>query len=333
MSRLLAKLASLRITLAGIVLLITIALLTHRSGGSMLNWLSLPLGLLSMNLLAAILTNRTFRLQSALLSFHIGLFIVLLLVSGGLLTGLHGRIELVEGEDFDLHRVEVISAGPLHQNTLRDIHFRQGPIEVQYESGLQRGSTRSRIDWLRRDRQEASFVAGDRQGLSAGSYRFKPTFNKGFAMLLEWHGEDGARGLGAINFPSFPEYEWSQRNSWTTPAGETIAFELRLPERVPQADAWTLRSADRSYTVTIDSGSGTPLILADGDSIDVDGGSLTVSGLRMWIGYRIDSNPFLPWILAAALFSVVSLGAHFHLKYGPVRTSAASISPADGRAA
>lgn len=328
MSRLVSRLASLRLTLAGIVLLLVVVLLTYRPGGEALNWIALPLGLLSVNLLAAIFTNRTFWLQPALLCFHIGLLVVLMTVCGGLLTHMHGRIELVEGEAFDPGRVEIVSGGALHANALKGVRFRQGPIQIQYVDGLQRGVSRSALTGLRPDAAEAPLVIDDRRGLVVADYRFRSTMNKGFAVLLEWRGRNGARNLGAINFPSFPEYEWKQKNSWTAPSGETLDFELLLTDRVPDSGAWTLKSAGRRYSVAVDAGSRAPVVLSHGQSIELAGRTLTVSGLRLWMGYRIDANPFLPWILAAALFSVASLGVHFQLKYRPAQSRAVRVSAA-----
>lgn len=333
MTHWLSKLASLRFTLVGIGGLLVFVLLTYRSGGAALMWLLLPLCALSANLVAALLCNRAFRLQTALLSFHIGLLIVFLLVCGGLLTHLQGRIELVEGEQFDADRVEIVSSGLLHRNKLKDVRFRQETVEVQYVAGLQRGMTRSRVVRQRPDGPEESMLTGDGRSLTAGGYRFRPTVNKGFALLLEWRGTDGTIGLGAINFPSFPEFEWMQRNTWATPAGETIDIELLFVERVPDADAWTLRSAGQAFSVTVAADSRSPVQLYSGDSMEVSGGTLRVSGLRLWLGYRVDSNPFLPWILAAALFSVISLGAHFHLKFRPGPASATVTSLPGGQVA
>ena len=39
-------------------------------------------------------------------------------------------------------------------------------------------------------------------------------------------------------------------------------------------------------------------------SFAVTGGEMTIVDLRLWMGYRIDYNPLLPWLLAAAFLAV-----------------------------
>lgn len=316
MKRALTAVASLRLTLAGMLVLLVAALVAYRHPAVALSWLSLPLGLLGLNLLAAVLTNRAFRLQSALLLFHVGLLGVLVLAGLGVLTRLDARIEVVEGERFDPQRVEVISRGWLYPGGLDAIDFVQGAIAVDYRAGLERAGTASEV--LRRGPGGAGLpeVIGDRTGLVAGDHRLLATFNKGWALVLAWEGSDGSRHVGAVNLPSYPEFEWKQHNDWTTPAGETLGFELRLAERVPGDRPWQLTSAGVRYAVEVRRPDGSVAVLRQGDAMTVRGGRLAVADLRLWMGYRIDFNPFLPWILAAALLTLAALGWHFQRKFG-----------------
>lgn len=328
MSVLVSKLASLVTTVIAMACLLLSALVVPRSDAIALSWLALPIGLLAVNLFAAILTNRAFRLQSALLLFHVGLFGILLLAGGGVLTRLDARVEIVEGERFDPERVQVVSAGWLYPGGFDAIDFVQGPVAVDYRDGLQRGRTQSEV---RAAEGGTAMVIGDRRGLVAGGHRLLATFNKGYALLFEWRGDDGSRGLVAINLPSYPEYEWRQRNDWRTPAGEPLIVELVLGNRVPDSGPWTLSSLDPAYTVALERDDGSTLRLAEGRTVRLQGGTLTVADLRLWMGYRIDYDPFLPWLLATALLTLAALGWHFQRKFSRTARKAAT-QPAPGGA-
>ena len=284
--------------------------------------------LLAANLLAAIMTNRTFRTQTALLSFHVGLLAVVLLAALGTLTHLHGRVELVEGERLTADVIEIVSRGLLHSNQLRDLHVEQGPVKVEYLRGLARGDTRSELRWRDRQGRTRSGRFGDRRSLSVDGYRFQPTFNKGFSLLLDWRDSDGSRQLGTINFPSYPEFEWKQQNTWMTPAGEVLTLELVLPERIPEGRAWVLNSGRRDFKLRVTAATGGQRTLEPGDAIELRDGTFGLVGLRLWIGYRIDANPFLPWILAAALFSIVAMALHFLQRHRVTVSRAAVSAPA-----
>ena len=227
--------------------------------------MSLPLGLLSLNLLAAILSNRVFRSQAALLMFHIGLLCVLLLASAGILLRFEGSVEIVEGAEFEPRQVTERKRGWLHSGQLDSIEFTQGPIEVRYRSGLLRDTTRSRVEI----RDHGPVDIGDRQGVTARGYRFLTTFNKGYAVLLMWEAADGDQSLGAVNFPSYPDLEWKQVNDWTTPGGETLRLELELPERAADSGSWTLASGDTRYRLAVSSDRFPASILDEGDVLEV----------------------------------------------------------------
>lgn len=309
------KLASLKLTCAGLTWLLLHSVAVSQWPAATIPWLVLPLGLLAINLLAAILANRTFRSQAALLLFHVGLLGVVVLVAAGVLVRFDGQLEIVEGQAFESSAVTVQSRGWLHRNALRDVEFTQGPVEVQYVSGLRRGTTHSELNLA-----DGSVTSvGDRQTHTSNGYRFKPTFNKGFALILYWQGDDGSESLGAVNLPSYPEFEWKQRNEWTTPAGEALSLELELRERVPEESAWTLSSRDVGYTVTLINNAGEPIALAPGEAVAVAGGRITVADLRLWMGYRVDYDPLLPWLLAAAFLSLGALAIHVQQKYNGAR--------------
>ena len=308
-------LASLKLTFAGLCWLLVNAAAVSRWPDSTA-WLVLPLGLLSLNLLAAILSNRVFRSQAALLMFHIGLLCVLLLASAGILLRFEGSVEIVEGAEFEPRQITERKRGWLHSSQLDSIEFTQGPIEVRYRSGLLRDTTRSRVDI----RDHGPVDIGDRQGVTAHGYRFLTTFNKGYAVLLMWEAADGDQSLGAVNFPSYPDLEWKQVNDWTTPAGEPLRVELVLADRMPEHRPWVLSSDDTRYRLAVSSGGDAIANVGEGGVLHVDGGKVHVRDLRLWMGYRVDYNPVLPWLVVAAFLSLAALAVHVQRKFSEPAT-------------
>jgi cytochrome c biogenesis protein len=278
-------------------------------------WVVLPLALLAINLSAALVVRHAFRQQAALLLFHVGLLAVLLLVAANVLLRFDGSVEVIEGTAFDAAGVVERGGGWLHPRRLGHVQFAQGPLEVQYLSGLRRDTTHSRVFVTRPDGSQVRRDIGDRQGFTSDGYRFMTTFNKGYAVLVLWRDAGGRETLGAVNFPSYPEFEWRQTNEWITPAGESLAFELQLADRVPEDSPWTLSSRGVDFSIGIAGNGQAEKTLRAGQSIKVTGGEVTIVDLRLWMGYRIDYNPLLPWLLAAAFLSLGALALHMVQKF------------------
>lgn len=313
MSRLLLKLASLKLTFAGLVWLVLHSAAISQWPEQTIHWVVLPLALLALNLLAAILVNSSFRNQGALLLFHVGLLGIVVLVAAGIFVRFEGQVELIEGQHFEPAAVSVQSVGWLHRDTLGDVEFLQGPIEVNYVSGLRRGTTHSTLTMPGGKEK----TIGDRRVHNSGDYRFKATFNKGFSLLLLWEGSDGSEALGAVNFPSYPEFEWKQQNDWTTPAGEPLVLDLALRSQVPDDEAWTLSSHDVDFDVVVRRSNGESVTLRPGESLNVEQGRITNTELRLWMGYRVDYDPFLPWLITAAFLALGALATHVQRKFRP----------------
>jgi cytochrome c biogenesis protein len=313
MMKALRRLASLKLTLAGLVMLLVNCAAVTQWPDRALPWLVVPLAILALNLAAAVGVRQQFRHQSALLLFHIGLLAMLLIAAAGVLLRFDGHVEVVEGSHFSADDVTVRSVGWLHRSGLDRISFAQETIEVGYLEGLRRDRTASSV--VVRDKNAVTRLdIGDRHGFEVHGYRFMTTPNKGFALLLEWRDDSGV-SLGSINFPSYPEFEWKQINTWETPAGEILSLELDLAERVPMHRPWQLTSHEAAYTLHITNTAGEEFTIAPGEALRVDGGRLRVAGLRLWMGYRIDYDPLLPWLLAAALLTLIAMAAHFVSKY------------------
>ena len=81
MMSLLKKLASLRLTLVGMAVLAVLAVVASRNADVDVSITAVPLAILAINLFAALVTNRSFRSQTGLLIFHIGLLLVFLFIN------------------------------------------------------------------------------------------------------------------------------------------------------------------------------------------------------------------------------------------------------------
>ncbi len=308
-------LASLRLTMIGLAGLIANSFAISQWPDASIPWLVLPLSLLALNLFAALLVRHAFRHQAALLLFHVGLMAVLILVAVGVLVRFDGSVEVIEGEAFNASAVTVRGAGWLHPDRLDRVRFAQGPLEIHYASGFQRGTTHSRVVVEREGNTVVQRDIGDRQGFMSHGYRFMTTFNKGYSVLVLWRGSGGEEAIGAVNFPSYPSFDWKQVNGWTTPAGESLTFELKLAERVPDDSAWTLSSGNVAYEVGVAGDAGEERAIGPGRPVAVKGGDIKILDLRLWMGYRIDYNPLLPWILTAAFLSLGALAVHMAQKF------------------
>lgn len=310
------KLASLKWTLVGMVALAVLSLVGTRSDAVDVGWTVVPIVLLSLNLVAAILTNRSFRTQSGLLVFHVGLLLVFVLIGLTVMTRFNGRIEVLQGEPFDPSLLEVDYRGPLHRGDLSNIHFVQREFEVDYLPGIVRQATRSTIEFVDDAGGLRQRTIGDRQGIDFGGYRVLPTANKGFALVLGWETVDGDLQYGAVHLPSYPAHDWKQVNDWVTPAGQSVQLELEFDDPMIVTDAaWTLRHPGGAYRLRVVSDGATQGQATAGGHIDLEGGRLHVAELRLWMGYSVDYYPFLPWLFAAAMLTIGGLAVHFGNRY------------------
>lgn len=323
----LRALGSLRLAFAGMLALLVAVLASHRADDFAQGWVAAALALLAINLGAALLERPQFRRQHGLLVFHLCLLVVIVLAAAGSMTRLHGRVELVEGQRFDADAVVIVTEAPWHPRRLDRVGFVQGGIGVDYAPGLIRRRTHSELLPTDEARSPAPIRIGDTRSVSLSGYRFLTTSNKGYAVLLTWRA-DGADAIsGAVHMPSYPLYEWNQRNLWRTARGQALELELVLPV-APRERAWRLDSERVDARLRLrEADDGDPAdtpaaTLSPGQSVALDGGVLRFDGLRMWMGYRIEFDPFLPWLFVAAVVGVAGLGWHFWRKLGSASSDA-----------
>jgi cytochrome c biogenesis protein len=308
----LRRLASLKLTLVGMVALAVGVLASYKLTDAPVGYVMVPLVVLCLNLVSALITNPRFRRQAGLLVFHYCLVAVIVVAAVGQMTRFKGRVEITQGQMFTSDMVQAVREGPWHpRQRLNAVSFRQGPLSVEYAPRLQRGRTRSHVA-TREDRGLVSF--GDNVPFEAAGYRFYTTSNKGYAVLFNWFGDLGDASTAAIHLSSYPLRDWKQIRRWTSPGGSEIKVELQLAQKVPMDRSWILDSRDAAGAVKVTLQSGRVQVLTAGDEIRVPGGRLRYQGLRMWMGYEVVYDPTLPWLFAAAFIAVLGLVWHFWTK-------------------
>ena len=308
----LQKLASLKLSFAGMLALLAGVLLSYFDQDKSVMWIALPLIALAVNLLTAIIFNPRIRQNSGLLMFHICLVALAMLAAMTQLSSMSGRVEIVQGQAFDSEQVMIVKQGPWHSiENLQKLLFKQGDIVVQYSAGFRRGKTTSQLQ-----DKNGSVVVGDNIGLKRSGYRFYTTSNKGYAAMLDWYGDDGQLIHGAIHFPSFPLYDWKQENQWATPAAQLLKMAYIDESHHDTTNSWALDSRRLKGSLQIELANGKQHTLTAGQRIQLDGGQLKFVAVRLWMGYSIFYNPWLAWFFAASIVGVLGLAWHFYVKLG-----------------
>ena len=304
------RLASLRLTWVAMLALVVTIIVARFSVHVGYMWIALPLALMVVNLLAALATNVRLRREPALIVFHLAL--VALCVFAGLdaLTRFEGRIELVEGQTLQSAEVQVVERGIWHRLRLGEVVLKQGAIEVEFAPGLNRQQTRSTVSTFESGREKQNEL-GERRPLMLLGYRLTTTSNKGHAMVLSWRDVNGSVTHGAVHFPSYPAHEWQQQRTWHTPAGEDITLALQPHIRPSVDSSWVLRSDELRAEATL-SARGVSRTLVPGTWNELRGGALRFDEVRLWMGYRIDYQPLMQWMLVAALVGIASLACYFY---------------------
>lgn len=312
----LESLASLKLTLVALVIFAAFVVFLYVRDDLPGSLLAAPLGLLSVNLVAAVLGNRGFRRQAALLVFHLALLTLVLLLAASRLTYLKGKLELSEEEEFTGTLLET-DAGPLHPiEGLRSQRFSNLGFRIDYAPGPLRQGIRNQIEIRAPGVVPRRMEITDQKPLILAGYRFYPTGNKGFAPIFFWRPSGGGETrIGSVHLPSYPLHEHGQAREWTPPGTalriwtmlefqEIILAPDRPSEfRPPKQHKIVLRIGERRWE------------LSPGDAVDLPEGRLTYGELRGWMGYTVFYDWTIPWLLAACLVAVAALGAHFWNKF------------------
>lgn len=311
---LLRSLASLRLTLVLLAVLGVAILLAYQSE-SWRSWpLAVPLAALSVNLLAAVATNGIFRRQLPLLIFHLALVALLLLVAAGRLSYLKGTLELAEGATFEGQLVTT-DAGPFHLGDLAAVRFVNEGFAIDYARGLRRGPTRNAVSWVDEQGRRRQDVIGDQHPLKIKGYRFYTSFNKGFAPVFLWVPNRGEAQLGAVHLPAYPKHELNQAQEWSPPGSRApVWIMLKFDEKLLDPSGPATFRLPEKYSLVVRLGE-RRVELQPGQSIDLPDGRLEFRELKTWMGYDVFYDWTLPWLAAASLAAVLSLGWHFWRKF------------------
>lgn len=310
----LAPLASLRLTAVALALLGLAAVPAIVRGQADPLHLAIALGLLELNLLAAIITNKSFRRQSALLAFHLALAVLVALVAIGRLTFLTGYTEIVEGASYE--KLLEVRAGPLQTGRAEGLRFASERVRITYHPGPVRDATRVIVRYWGADGRPVDEEIGDHHPLVLDGFRIYATFNKGFSPILSWWPDNGGKPIrGSVNLPRYPGEQDAQWREWVIPgAGISVFTGLRIEGEVldPQRRS-LLRPPEQSRLVVRHGDSRHEL--RRGEHLQLPGGVLVFDDLRMWMGFQITNDWTTPWVLAAALAAVASLALHLWARY------------------
>ena len=307
-------LGSLKVTVPGVCVLGAAAYLRAVEQPLGTPLLALASAVLALNLLFALFVGAKFRRNTPLLAFHLCLLLLLLLIAAGTLTGVRAHFEIAEGQVFSNADLVIDSQGRFASGAPPEGMFRQGRIEVDYASGIERAATRSQV-WLDGEGGPRAQILTDGRPLVIDGYRIYATHNKGFSAILSWWPEGGGAAVaGAINFPSYPRLSWRQSRSWVTPSGLKIDLEL-APAVFPADRGWTLSAQQAGAGVFLDQSDGVGSELRVGEIVPVRGGFLRLEKLGMWMGYRVFYEPTLPWLFATALLALAALAWWFWTRF------------------
>ncbi|MCB1888249.1 MAG: hypothetical protein KDH20_11640 [Rhodocyclaceae bacterium] len=310
----LGALASLRLTLVLIVLLAP-AVVLALNFEEWRSWpLAIPLAGLAVNLLAALATRPAFRVQPALVVFHLSLGALLLLIALGRLSYLRGTLELTEGALFD-GDLTTVDAGPFHAGRLKEVRFAHDGFTIGYDPGLKRNTTRNPVRWLDESGRWRKSVIGDHHPLVIGKYRFYTSHNKGFAAVLSVESEGSLPRTTVVHFPSYPINEFGQTNELQLgDAGGNVWMLLDFDEVILDPARKSEFRLPTDYQLIVRDGDARHE-LSTGNAVSLKGVTLRFEGLRTWMGYNVFYDWTLPWLAATSALAVLSLGWHFVGKF------------------
>lgn len=311
---LLAGLASLKLTLV-ILLLLGAGILVSYRGLVPPTWaLAGPLLGFALNLGAAVATNVAFRRQVWLLAFHFALIAIVLLVAAGRMSYLRGNVELSVGEAF-AGRLTAYDAGPWHWWRLDRVKFMNDGFNITYQPGPMRDRTTNRVRWIDDAGLEHVDVIGDQKPLVLHGYRIYTTFNKGFAPFFLWTPKDGVPQAGIVHLPSWPAHELKQAQEWVIPGTQLTAWTmLQFDEVILDPERPSEFRPPKQHQLVVKVGS-ERRELKPGDRFELREGTLAYQGLHVWMGYTVFSDWTIPWLLAACVVAVLSIGTHFWQKF------------------
>ena len=204
----------------------------------------------------------------------------------------------------------------MHGDGLGQLHFiNQGFYEEPSRYGKDFTTTRNRVRWLDQQGQWHSNLIGDDTPLLLGLYRIYTTSQRGFAPVFLWQTADGQQQFGSVQLNPMVDNETPPLNNLTLLNGTEAWLMLSIGDDaeapfIPPANTQSgvnlnTQTLAHQLIVRIDEQRHT---LRPGQSLQLDGGSLTYLRLDSWMGYHIVYDPTQPWLIgtvAVGLFSLI----------------------------
>lgn len=268
-----------------------------------------PLGLFSLNLVAAIVTRPVFRRDAPLLLFHVALLVLVLLFALGRLTYLDASVGLSSGAQFDGQLVRD-ERGPLHRDRLDELRFANEGITENYPRRGSYTATYNRVRWWDANGLSQTAEIGDDHPLLLGGYRIYTSKQRGFSPVFHWQGNNGDEDLGAVQMNDMRSGQYAPSNEWQIPNGHKAWAMLQLAEDPPAPAPGTRRvdlDVNRLQHVLVLRIDGMRHELQPGESVALPGGRLTYLRLDSWMSYHIIYDPTRPWLVATVLVAIASL--------------------------
>lgn len=271
-----------------------------------------PFALLTLNLLAAIATNRRFRADLPLLVFHLALLALLVTFVLARLTYFEGQATVTAGTPFDGTLVGE-QGGPLHNRKIDTLRFENLGFTENYPARGQFHATYNRVRWRGEDGRLETAEIGDDIPLILGSYRIYTSKHRGFSPVFRWTTTAGTDEWGTVQLQDSNTGAFAGANNWTLPDGEATWLMVDV-DIAPEA-----QEPPRGARIRSNLGAGTEArnivlrvsnvrhVLAPGDTLARPGGTLTYVRLDSWMGYRIVADPTKPWLIGSIVLALVSL--------------------------
>jgi hypothetical protein len=273
-------------------------------------WLmAFPFSLLFLNLAAVIATNLRFRADLPLLVLHLALLALVLLFIAGRLTYLEGRATITQDSAFT-GTFQLERRGPLHPDRLADLRFMNAGITEVYPKLNDFRHTYNSVIWWDESGVPRMAEIGDDKPLILMGYRIFTSRNRGVAPVFRWQpalggpSESGSMQLGQSMGEVFENATSLKlpngQEAWIGLEAKAEAIPAKHGERTDMGvyeidHVLVLRIGDSRHELRI------------GDSIVLEGGTLTYVRIQTWMGYRIAYDPTTPWIAATLCVAVFSL--------------------------
>lgn len=275
--------------------------------------LATPFALLILNLAAAIFVQPRFRADLPLLLFHLALVALVALFVLARLVYLDARTTLTSGTAFDgqLQREE---RGPLHRWRPQDLRFaNDGFTEDFYAQGRgKHHATYNRVHWQDDAGQWHVAQIGDDHPLILNGYKIYTTRHRGFSPVFRWQSKAGAEEYGTAQLSAQQDGAFASSAAWRLPSGAQAwaMLDIKKPDERRSGTRTDLgaKELEHNLVLRIEQRSGQQRhVLKEGQSVELDEGTLTYVRLDSWMGYMISYDPTLPWIMGTILLGVGSL--------------------------